>query len=57
MSLSIKQISSDPDRQKRPRVKGTRIANYKILDIKELGNNPSITKYLKKKRNLRVGSR
>jgi hypothetical protein len=49
MSLSIKQISSDPDRQKRPRLKGTRIANYIIQDIKELGNSPSITKYLEKR--------
>lgn len=49
MSLSIKQISSDPDRQKRPRLKGTRVVNYKIHDIKELGDNPSITKYLEKR--------
>lgn len=49
MSLSIKQISSDPDRQKRPRLKVTRVFNYKIQDIKELGYNPSITKYLEKR--------
>lgn len=49
MSLPIRQISSDPYRQKRPRLKGTRIANYKIQDIKDLGNNPSITKYLEKR--------
>lgn len=49
MSLPIRQISLDPDRQKRPRLRGTRIANYKIQDIKELGNNSSITKYLEKR--------
>jgi hypothetical protein len=49
MSLSIKQISIDPDRHKRPRLKGTRVTNYIIQDIKELGNSPSIKKYLEKR--------
>ncbi|MDR2269531.1 MAG: toprim domain-containing protein [Sphingobacterium sp.] len=49
MDLPTKEASIDLDRQKRPRQKATRLANYTIQEIKELGSTAAITKYLKKR--------
>ncbi|OOG19630.1 hypothetical protein BWD42_06885 [Sphingobacterium sp. CZ-UAM] len=49
MNVPTKIAFVDSERKKRPRQKATRLANYKIQDIKELGNNPAIEKYLKKR--------
>ncbi|MGB3108275.1 toprim domain-containing protein [Sphingobacterium siyangense] len=49
MTLPTKVASLDPNKQKRPRQKATLLANYKIQDIRELGHNHAIEKYLKKR--------
>ncbi|WP_104382182.1 toprim domain-containing protein [Sphingobacterium sp. HMA12] len=49
MLLPTKIVSLNTDRKIRPRMKATRLANYKIQEIKELGNNHSIEQYLKKR--------
>ncbi|MGF7028568.1 toprim domain-containing protein [Sphingobacterium sp. HSC-15S19] len=47
MDRTINVMSNDTDRQKRPRQKATLLQNYQIQDIKDLGNNSAIEKYLK----------
>lgn len=46
MALPIHEITDAGFREKRPRQESTRIPNYRITGVKELGNHPAISRYL-----------
>lgn len=46
MAMPLQATPEEYERHKRPRQQTTRIANYRVDTIKELGTHPAITRYL-----------